>query len=77
MKTFEIHVTAYTSLVVQAKDEAEALEIASEDCDIHQPSGWEIDDWSIARELTEERAVEAAIRHSPHHDNEDRTTPYA
>ena len=76
MKTFEILVRAYTTVVVTAENEEDALEIAGTDTDISEPNGWEIEDWVVDRELTNIDNIKRAISYSPWHEYEKRSSPY-
>lgn len=74
MKTFEILVKAYTTIIVEAADEDAALEVASDV--LHKPSGWEVDEFSVDEELSTPEEIERAIRHSCHHQDEFEKEPY-
>lgn len=76
MKTFEVLVRAYTTVVVNAENEEEALEIVGNDTDISEPNGWEIDDLVVDRELTDIDNIKKAISYSPWHEYEKRSNPY-
>lgn len=65
MKTFEILITAYTTLAIEAKDAEAALELAGEI--VREPSGWEIDGWQVDKTLESATDIMDAIRHSPWH----------
>ena len=76
MKTYEVLVKAYTTVIVNADNDEHALEIAAEHSDLSSPSGWEIDEWTVERELKTPEDVERHIRHSVHHESENRDKPY-
>jgi len=65
MKTYEIRVTASTTVIVKADDEEGALEVASDACS--SVSGFEIDDWEIEGELTTPELAARAIEYSTWH----------
>lgn len=60
MKKFEILVTAYRAVIIEAEDKEDAMEIDAEEC---RDFDWEIDAWNIERELETEDAVKASLRH--------------
>ena len=59
MKTFEVLITAYRTVIVNAEDKDEAEEIASEEC---TSSRWEIDAWNVEQELDTLAKVASAKR---------------
>jgi hypothetical protein len=73
MKNYEITATAFATIVISAETEEEALEKASCFFDI---SNFEIDEFTVEEELTTEKAVADAIRHSYHHSADRKKVPY-
>ena len=59
LKTFEVLITAYKTVIVEASSEDEAMEIASEEC---TSSDWEADRWSIEKELKTANDIDQAKR---------------
>lgn len=76
MNTYTVLIRAYTTVVVEAETQDAALEIAREAAAVWEPSGWEIEDRRIDDTLNDAKDIERAIRHSPHHKAERKTTPY-
>lgn len=74
MKTFEILVKAYTTLVVEAEDAEAAIEFAGDI--VREPSGWEIDGWQVDKTLGSATDIMGAIRHSPWHQHEGESDPF-
>lgn len=75
MKTYEITVKAFATLVVSAESEEDALAIAGNEVIV--PSGWEHDESAAEIELTTEASIECAIRHSDYHRRHKQEKPYA
>jgi hypothetical protein len=73
MKNYEITATAFAAIVVSAETEEEALERASDLFDI---SNFEMDEFTVEKELTTEKAVADTIRHSCHHSADRQKVPY-
>lgn len=61
MKTYAIDVTAYRRVLVQAENEEEAREIASNECTTGI-GDWDVDEWRVFKELKDEKELEAQKR---------------
>lgn len=59
MKTFEVVMKAYKTVIVEANDAEEAERIASEEC---TSSSWEIESWQ-AEELLRSHDIKVAKQH--------------
>jgi hypothetical protein len=73
MKNYEITASAFAAIVVSAETEEDALERASDLFDI---SYFEMDEFTVEKELTTEKAVADTIRHSYHHSADRQKVPY-
>lgn len=63
MKTFQVLVTAYRTVLIQVEDDEgmqEAAETASENC---TSFSWEIDEWKVEKELTSPEQILNSKRH--------------
>ncbi len=73
MKTYEILIKAYTSVVVKAESADDALEIAADEISMGK---FELDEMAVEKELKTEEEIEAAVRHSEYHRMDFQKTPY-
>lgn len=73
MKTYHIYVKCWTTLVVEAEDNEDALEIASDELLL---SGADVDEFRIEGELKTEAEIASAIRHSPWHQDQFEKEPF-
>lgn len=73
MKTYEILIKCFTTVVVTAEDREQALELAS---DVVSTPGMDLDEMKIEGELKSEHEIERAIIHSEYHRRDFRKTPY-
>ena len=59
-RLFEVMVIGYKTVIVEADDSEEAMELASEEC---TSSNWEIDEWKMEKEFQTREAANRAIAH--------------
>jgi hypothetical protein len=72
-RTFEILITCFTTVVVEAEDEERALETASNSISLR---GVSLDEMSIDEELKSPEEIQRAIDSSEYHRDDFRKTPY-
>jgi hypothetical protein len=73
MPTFSVLVTAFTTMIVEAKDGDAALETASE---MFTPRGMELDEMRLEHELKTPEEVQRAIEASEWHRSDYQKVPY-
>lgn len=56
-RIFEVSIKAYRSVIVEAEDEDDALDIVGDEC---TDSNWEIDEWRVENELKTEKDIKQA-----------------
>lgn len=65
MKTYEILIKAFTTIIVEAEDGEMAMEIAGNN--LGSSHGFDIDEYSVDSELKSPESIATAIRHSEWH----------